>query len=77
MLHRLKEIRESRFLTQAELAERAGMSRVAITRLEGGTPARLTTTRKLAEVLGVEPGELLGEQTKAAADSGSNGAETA
>jgi predicted transcriptional regulator len=58
----LREIRESKFLTQQDLAERAGVSRVVIVRLESGNvPARFSTVRKLAEALGVEPRELVGE----------------
>ena len=59
-LGRLKAVRESRFMTQAMLAERSGVSRPNIARLErGDEEARFTTIRKLAEALGVEPGELV------------------
>ncbi len=61
-LGRLKAVRESRFMTQAMLAERSGISRPNIARLErGDEEARFTTIWKLAEALGVEPGELVGE----------------
>jgi predicted transcriptional regulator len=57
----LKRLREGRFLTQEELAERSGVSRPTIARLESsGDDARLKTIRKLAEALGVEPTELTG-----------------
>jgi transcriptional regulator with XRE-family HTH domain len=49
-------------MTQDELADKAGLTRVAVTRLEGGTPARPTTTRKLARVLGVKPADLMAQQ---------------
>jgi len=63
-LGRLREVRESKFLSQQELAERAGMSRVAVTRLEGGlVTAQYATIRKLAEALGVEPSALLDAET--------------
>ncbi len=58
---RLREWREHHFLTQAELSERSGISERAIIRLErpnGPTP-RISTVRKLATALGVEPADLL------------------
>lgn len=55
----LRQIRERRFLTQGELAERVGMSRAAINRIEQGGEARMSTARKLAEVLEVDPEELI------------------
>jgi transcriptional regulator with XRE-family HTH domain len=59
-LPRLRAVRVARALSQAELAERAGVSRVAITRLErGDVDARFATIRKLAEALGVEPSDLM------------------
>ena len=60
-LGRLKEIRESKYLSQRMLAQRSGVSRPTIARLEGGEEEpRYTTMWKLAEALGVEPGELVG-----------------
>lgn len=57
----LKHARESALVTQTELAERAGVSRFTIQRLEarGGT-ARLVTIRKLAAALKVKPAALTG-----------------
>ena len=61
-LGRLREVRESKFLSQQEMADRAGLSRVAITRLESGqVSAQYATIRKLAEALGVEPAELVSD----------------
>jgi transcriptional regulator with XRE-family HTH domain len=61
-LGRLKAVRESKFLTQEMLAERSGVSRPNIARLErGDEEARFTTIWKLASALGVEPGELVGD----------------
>jgi transcriptional regulator with XRE-family HTH domain len=58
-LPRLKSVRLAKMLSQEELAEKAGLTRVAITRLErGDVDARFRTVRKLAEALGVEPTEL-------------------
>lgn len=58
-LPRLKAVRLAKMLSQEELAEKSGVSRVAITRLERGTvDARFKTVRQLAAALGVEPTEL-------------------
>jgi len=46
-------------MTQKELAEKAELSRVAVVRLEAGTPARPSTTRRLAKALGVKPAALM------------------
>jgi transcriptional regulator with XRE-family HTH domain len=70
-LTRLRELRQRAFLTQVELGERAGMSEATVNRLESGKhDARISTVRKLAAALGVEPSELVRESatdTKAAA----------
>lgn len=56
---KLKELRESHFITQAELAELIGVARVTITRLESGQKkARFSTIRKLAKILKVEPKDI-------------------
>jgi DNA-binding XRE family transcriptional regulator len=55
----LRHWRIARALTQEELAERAGLNRVTVGRLETGTPARLSTVRRLAEALGIDPAELM------------------
>jgi transcriptional regulator with XRE-family HTH domain len=60
-LGRLRELRESKYLSQRMLAQRSGVSRPTIARLEGGDEeARYSTMWKLAEALGVEPGDLVG-----------------
>ena len=57
---RLREVRERMFVTQVELAERSGISRANISRLENGLQRpRISTVRKLAAALGVEPDELI------------------
>jgi DNA-binding XRE family transcriptional regulator len=57
---RLREIREARFLSQAELAERAGLARLSVIRIEKGhVRPRLWTVRRLAETLGVAPADLI------------------
>jgi transcriptional regulator with XRE-family HTH domain len=65
----LRRCRESALLTQADLAERSGVSEVTINRLENNRhEARISTVRKLAEALRVEASELMeSEQGKAAA----------
>lgn len=55
----LRRFRLERFLSQAELARRAGLHALTVTRLEAGTTAPSTrTVRALADVLGIEPREL-------------------
>jgi transcriptional regulator with XRE-family HTH domain len=62
-LKSLRRLRERRALSQAELAEQAGVSRATIVSLESGRAgAQYATMRRLAEVLGVEPAELLGPE---------------
>lgn len=58
-LPRLKGARERKGLTQQELAERAGVSRPTVTRLEAGMQANPPTARKIAQALGCEPGDLM------------------
>lgn len=59
---RLREVREAKFITQRELAARTGLTPETISRLERGTnPPLITTVRRLAEALGVEPQELIAE----------------
>ena len=57
---KLKRLREDRVLSQRELARMAGLTHVTVWRHENGfTEAHAQTIRKLAEVLGVEPRELV------------------
>lgn len=58
--YRIKELRESQNLTQTELAERAGIARATIWKLETGDD-EITTTKtlaKIASVLGVGVNDL-------------------
>jgi transcriptional regulator with XRE-family HTH domain len=58
-LPRLREWRERRGLTQAELSQRSGTNPTTISRIEGGKRgAHPSTARKLAEALGVEIDDL-------------------
>jgi transcriptional regulator with XRE-family HTH domain len=58
---KLKSVRERRFLSREELAEKVGSHRDHIGRLERDEVAnpRMTTIRKLAQALGVDPAELV------------------
>jgi len=59
---RLRELRVERALTLRALGERSGVAYDTINKLElGQRPARLSTIRKLAEALRVEPKELMKE----------------
>jgi transcriptional regulator with XRE-family HTH domain len=57
---RLRELRVERALSLRALGERSGVAYDTINKLElGQRPARLSTIRKLADALGVEPRELM------------------
>jgi transcriptional regulator with XRE-family HTH domain len=57
----LRRLRERRYLTQRELAEKAGVSADTIVKLEQDRwEPRLRTIRKLAQALDVHPDELSG-----------------
>ena len=59
LVENLRRLRLERFLSQAELARRAGLHALTVARLEAGATAPTTrTVRALAEALGVAPGEL-------------------
>ena len=55
---RLREQREKRAFSQQELADRSGVSRTTIIKLEGGRGAWPQTVRKLARALKVDPADL-------------------
>jgi transcriptional regulator with XRE-family HTH domain len=60
---RLKKMRESRGLSQAELAKKARLNKQTIYRIENGKqPAREKTIQRLARALEVDPGALTGEK---------------
>jgi len=50
--NRVKAIRESRLLSKAELARKAGVSSLTIDRIERGEKCRLETMRKIILALG-------------------------
>ena len=55
----LQEMRIDRGLSQRQLAERAGLSPGAVWRLEQRGSGRPDTLKKIADVLGVRPTDLL------------------
>ena len=57
---RLKDLRVRRALTQEELADKASIGKNTVNRVERNlTEPHMSTLRKLAQALGVEPHELL------------------
>lgn len=57
----LRKFREKRLLTQIELADKSGVGRTTIIRIEKGElNVRPRTIKKLARALRVRPEELLG-----------------
>jgi transcriptional regulator with XRE-family HTH domain len=59
---RLKKQRTLKALTQAQLAERAGVTTATVARIERDEiEPRMTTLRKLAQGLEVDPAELVGQ----------------
>ena len=59
---RLQELRINQGLSQRKLAERAGLSPGAVWRLEHQGSGRPDTLKKVADVLGVLPVDLLKER---------------
>ena len=53
----LKKIRESMLMSKAELARKANISPITITRIEKGMPCRLDTKRKVLLALGLKPAD--------------------
>ena len=58
---KLRRLREERFISQRDLAKQAEVSPTTILHLETGENPnpRLSTVRKIAEALGVNPNELV------------------
>lgn len=55
----LRRLREGKHWTQAYVAERAGLSKQAISKYERGGPMPLVTLVSLANVFGIDPSRLL------------------
>ena len=65
-LRALRYWREQRALSQAELADKAGLTEQTVWNLENmKVQPRPSTTRKLARALGVEPSQLYGPPDEA------------
>jgi transcriptional regulator with XRE-family HTH domain len=57
---RLKDLRIQRALTQQELADKAGVGKNTVNRIErNDTEPHMSTLRKLAEALNVDPAKLV------------------
>jgi len=57
---RLRDAREARFFSQAELAQNASVGQATIARIETGRQLpHPSTVRRLAQALGIEPRELV------------------
>ena len=53
------KLRVNQGLTQRELARKAGISNATLSKIEHGRSTRPPTLKQLADVLGVEPVDLL------------------
>lgn len=62
---RLRQLRRNQAFTQKELCARSNVYIETLRKAEKGLPVRLTTWRRLAEALLVEPSELLPEGAEA------------
>jgi DNA-binding XRE family transcriptional regulator len=51
----VQRLREEQLLTKAELARKAGISPLTITRIENGLDCRVDTKRKIIIALGLTP----------------------
>ena len=58
-MDKLKDLRIDQGLSQRALAQRAGLSQTSIWKIERGGGANPATLKKLADVLGVRPTDLL------------------
>ena len=56
---KLKELRIDEGLSQRALAQRAGLSQTSIWKIERGGGANPATLKKLADVLGIRPTDLV------------------
>jgi transcriptional regulator with XRE-family HTH domain len=61
-LHRLRRVRQLRFLSLKDLSARAGVSMNTISRIERGGSAQYDTAKKLCEALEVDVKELVGDE---------------
>lgn len=61
MQYKIKELRENASMTQEQLAEKSGITRVTIARLESGMQSdlKVSSLKKLAEALSCKVGDLI------------------
>lgn len=52
--NKLRQVRESLLVSKAELARKAKVSPITITRIENGYPCRMETKRKILLALGMQ-----------------------
>ncbi len=57
MANNLRRLREELLLTKAELARKAGVSALTVTRVERGAECRVDTKRKIILALGLQPSD--------------------
>lgn len=53
----MQRLREDQLLTKAELARRAGISPLTVSRIESGLDCRVDTKRKIILALGLTPSD--------------------
>ena len=53
----VRRLREDLLLTKAELARKAGVSALTVTRVEAGAECRVDTKRKIILALGLQPAD--------------------
>jgi DNA-binding XRE family transcriptional regulator len=56
-VNNVRSIREDLLLTKAELARKAGVSALTVTRVERGAECRVDTKRKIILALGLQPAD--------------------
>lgn len=70
-LHRIKELREERGMSQLALATAAGLDKAAMSRIEKGkTHLNVPTMRQIAKALDLRPGDLLLDEDRSVGSSG-------
>lgn len=55
--NRVRQLREDQLLTKAELARKAGISALTLSRIESGLECRVDTKRKIILALGLTPSD--------------------
>ena len=58
-VEKLRELRVNQGLTQRQLARKAGISNTTLAKIERGGAAMPPTLKKLADVLGIKPVDLM------------------